>query len=104
MATLEKDHARVLTAPIARCDAFEISDAVVAELSHKREDGALRVRALGAPSAARHFDRAADDLPAASLHALHRDIDVADVEVVKPEGDRTADTCPSRRCTRGPST
>src|SRR5215510_10691914 len=27
----------VLTAPIARCDAFEISDAVVAALSHQRD-------------------------------------------------------------------
>src|SRR5215510_1280607 len=78
----------VLTAPIARCDAFEISDAVVAALSHQSENGALRVGALGHPSAAPHFNRAMDDLATPSPHAPHRHVDVADVEVIKPERDR----------------
>src|SRR5712691_6983023 len=69
---------------IARFDALEKSDTVVAPLSHQREDGTLRVRALDDPSAARHLDRAVEDLAAAGLHALHRHVDVADVEVVKP--------------------
>src|SRR6202040_3503625 len=67
--------------------ALEISDAVVTALSHQGEDGALRVRALDDPSVARHFDRAAEHLAVAGLHAFHRLIDIADVEVVKPEGD-----------------
>jgi hypothetical protein len=62
-----EEHAPVLTAPIARCDALEISDAVVATLSHQREDGALRIRASDDPSVARHFNRAVEDRPAAGL-------------------------------------
>src|SRR5262245_62628029 len=52
----------VLTAPIARCDAFEISDAVVAALSHQSENGALRVGALGNTSSDPHFNQALDAL------------------------------------------
>src|SRR5262245_42890229 len=44
----------VLAAPIARRGALEISDPIVAALSHQCEDSALRVRALGDPFAARH--------------------------------------------------
>src|SRR5215831_17420794 len=68
--------------------ALEISDAVVAALSHQRENGALRVGALGHPSAAPHFNRAVDDLATPSPHAPDRHVDVADVEVIKPERDR----------------
>src|SRR3984893_15905614 len=67
--------------------ALEISDAVVTALSHQREDGALRVRALDDPSVARHFNWAAEHLAVAGLHAIHRHVDIADVEVIKPEGD-----------------
>jgi hypothetical protein len=48
----------------------EISDGLAA--SHQREDGALRVCALGDPSAARHFNRTVEDLAVASLHALRQ--------------------------------
>src|SRR5713101_2286504 len=68
--------------------AFEVSDAVVTAFSRQREDGALRIRASQDPSVAQHFNRAAEDLAATSLHALHRHVDVADVEVIKPERDR----------------
>src|SRR2546430_9460072 len=68
--------------------ALEVSDAVVTALSCQREDGALRIRASQDPSVAQHFNRAAEDLTATSLHALHRHVDVADVEVIKPERDR----------------
>ena len=55
----------------------------------QREDGALRVRALDDPVAAGHLDRARSRISAAAgLHALHGRVDVADVEVVEPEGDR----------------
>src|SRR6266478_2450408 len=67
---------------------LEISDAVVTALSRQREDGALRIRASQDPSVARYFNRPAEDLAATSLHALHRHVDVADVEVIKPERDR----------------
>jgi hypothetical protein len=43
---------------------------------------------LDDPAAVRHFNRTVEDLAATSLHALRRRVDVADVEVVKPEGDR----------------
>src|ERR1700730_18791566 len=68
--------------------ALEISDTVVAALSHQREDGTLRVRALDDPSVARHFDRAVEDLAVTGLHAHYRRVDVADVEVVKTERNR----------------
>ena len=51
-------------------------------------DGALRVRASDDPAAARHFNRAVEDLAAAGLDALRRRVDVADVEIVEPEGSR----------------
>src|SRR5271166_2212498 len=76
------------SARIARCDGLKIPDAVVAARPRQREDGALRVRTLDDPVAARHFDGAFDDLAAAGLHALRRRIDIADVEVVEPERDR----------------
>jgi hypothetical protein len=39
--------------------------------------------------AARQLKRTVEDLPAGSLYALRRGIDVADVKVVKPEGAGT---------------
>src|SRR5262245_5985593 len=75
---------RLTDTPIARWGALAISDPVVAALSHQREDGALRIRALGDPFAA----RAVENLAAPSPHAPDRHVDVADVEVIKPERDR----------------
>src|ERR1700732_2481071 len=66
----------------------EISNSFAAALVQQREYGALRVRAMNDPGAARHGSRAIEDLAAASLHALRRRLDVADVEIVKPEGKR----------------
>ena len=40
------------------------------------------------PAAAGHFNRAVEDLAVTRLHALRRRVNVADVEVVKPEGVR----------------
>src|SRR5215471_3212344 len=88
---------------IARGDTLEISDAVMASLSHQGEDGALRIRAAGDPTAALHFDRTVEDLPSAGRYAPDRDVDISDVEVVKPKrdwlqrrlGEHAADRLPS---------
>src|SRR5262249_19092004 len=68
--------------------ALEIADGPTAQLSLKRELGALRVVASDDARAAQHFERAVEDVPATSLHALRSRIEVADVEVIKPEGVR----------------
>src|SRR5262245_62810948 len=70
---------------IARGDTLEISDAVVASLSHQGEDRALRIRAAGDPTAAQHFNRTVEYLPSARRYAPDRDVDISDVEVVKPK-------------------
>src|SRR5262249_43349004 len=75
------------TGRIARGNTLEISDAVVASLPHQGEDRALRIRAAGDPTAAQHFDRAVEDLPSAGPHAPNRDVDISDVEVIKPKRD-----------------
>jgi hypothetical protein len=72
----------------ARCDGLEVSDSSATSPVQEREYGALRVRAMDDPGAARHGSRAVENLTAAGLHALRRRLDVADVEVVKPKGDR----------------
>jgi hypothetical protein len=54
----------------------------------QREDGALWVRALDDPVAIQYFNRASEDLSAISLHALYGRVNVADVEVIKPAGNR----------------
>ena len=55
----------------------EISNRFAAAPIQQREYGALRIRAMDDPSAARHFDRAIEDFAAAGLHALRRRLDVA---------------------------
>src|SRR5215472_1408137 len=75
-------------ASAGRCDAPEISDSVGIARSLQRERGALRVHAPDDPAAARHFERPLKDLAATGPHALRSYIDVADVEVIKPEWGR----------------
>src|SRR5215471_11961648 len=72
-------------------DAFEISDSVVRSLSRQREHRALRIRAAGDPSFARHFNRTIENRAAAGCHAPYCRVDISDVEVIEPEGGRFDD-------------
>src|SRR4029077_6683880 len=71
---------------IARCTALKISHSF-APLSYQRKHSALGIRAADNP-AAWHLSRDLEDLTASRLHALGRRVDVADVEVIEPEGNR----------------
>src|ERR1700682_2422308 len=64
------------------------AEPVLAPLSLQREDGALRIDASRDPVAARHFDRALEDLAATGLHAFRGRVDVVDIEIVEPIWDR----------------
>src|SRR3954447_25170973 len=57
----------------------------MAALSHQRENGALGIGAAEDPSVTCHFDRTIENLPVACLHTLCRIVDVAVVEIIKPE-------------------
>src|SRR5882757_5506825 len=63
------------------------ADAILFSLSPQRKEGALRVNASGDPAAARQFKWSLEDLAATGLHPFGGRVDVADVEVIKPEWD-----------------
>src|SRR6186713_1505315 len=71
-----------------RCGALEVSDRLAAARSLQREPGALKVYAEDGPAAARYIDRPGENLSTRGLHALRRRIDIDDVEIIQPEGNR----------------
>src|SRR2546421_157220 len=56
--------------------------------SNHREDGALRVEAMGDPATAGDLHGAMDDLAAGVLHPCHSALDGIDIEIIKPERRR----------------
>ena len=91
-------HSKPRARRFARLGALEVADRVRLAPSHHREHGAVRVRALDGPFVAGDCRRAVENLAAAGGRALHRRVDVADVEVMEPErARRVAAACRSCR-------
>ena len=78
----------ILPRPSSAARVFEVSESLLGSLSFQSEDSALRVHTLYDPAAAWQFKWAVEDLAAASLHAPRRRIQVADVEIIEPKGNR----------------